>query len=342
MKQTINVSIEKYNNNVVWWSCDPRTGKIVLYSAEHSNLIEEAYQKNHTVCEIDSFNALYLKSELKIFIEKDSNNMKEDNYYQTTPNGGYRSVGRNKLLDGENSIEANIEFNDKANAYFVMPPIEDNQNKKTIIVFVIDKSASMNTNDLFTKVHTEACNRFLPEQKCLPHEVTFSAITFSNTIDVLFNNIDLKSTDIVTIQNKFNSIKPAGCTAYYDAVMKGIDITDEIYNTGDEVIFCTMTDGLDNSSMTSLRNMSLKIKAKKSIGWNIVMIGTSDIDTENIGEEYGIGSAASIGILGNQASVNAVFRGLSAGVKRMRTGETEGIQWTADERNQSTQVETHT
>ena len=124
--------------------------------------------------------------------------------------------------------------------------------------------------------------------------------------------------------------------------MKGIDITDEIYNTGDEVIFCTMTDGLDNSSMTSLRNMSLKIKAKKSIGWNIVMIGTSDIDTENIGEEYGIGSAASIGILGNQASVNAVFRGLSAGVKRMRTGETEGIQWTADERNQSTQVETHT
>lgn len=323
MKQSINVNTQTYKS-VAWGSCDPKTGQLVLYSPEISLDIEESFQGKKHFVNITEFSA--------------SVTFDGEDYYQHSTNGGYRHVFREELSDGQTSIERYTEFNEKAKAWYIMPPPVEGSSKKTHIVFAIDTSGSMVTGNLYTKVYTEGCQRFLMEQKTLPHDVRFSALTFSNTVNTVYNNIDLKTTDIMNIQNTFKEIQPGGCTAYYDALMKAIEMTDSVYQCGDEVIICSMTDGFDNSSSYSLTDLSLKIKSRKSMGWNIIMIGTTDIDVDAMSASNGIGRGASIGVSNTTQGVRTAFRSLGRAVADVRSGVSQGIQFTDAERQESAQA----
>jgi hypothetical protein len=321
MKQSISVNIETYSN-IVWGSCDPiNNGTFVLYSPEHCTGIEQAYAAKQPLYTIPEYNARIIFDGC--------------NFYQSTSNGGYRHVFREEMSEGQTTIERNIEFDENSKSWSIMPQLDDSDSKVTRVVFAIDTSCSMRTGDLYTKVCTEGCQRFLQEQKCLSHDVRFSAITFSNSVNVLYDNIDLKTTDITEIQDKFNEIHPDGCTAYYDAVLKAVDMTDKVYCPGDEVILCTMTDGFDNSSVTSVSQMGIKIKARKSLGWNVIMIGTTDIDVDAMSANNGIGRGASIGISNTTQGVSNAFRSLSRAVTDVRSGVSSCVEFTEMERQES-------
>ena len=323
MKQTI--TINEQTNKFVWGSIDPRTGNLILYPNDIQSQIETDYQNKKPLIDIRSYNAT-------IIFEN------EDNFYQVTNTGGYRHVFREEVKDGQTTIERNVEFNSKSNSWYMMPPKPISENPITHIGFIVDSSGSMHTNNLYKNVTEKGVDEFLQEQKKVKNEVLLYAMTFSNVINVLYNGENLKSIENDTLRNKFYTVEPNGTTAYYDAAMKTIEMIEEKYQDGDEVIICIMTDGYDNSSKTTIRQMSLKIKEKKSEGWNIVMIGTSDIDTERLGEDYGIGQGASIGMGTDEESTETVFRCLSQGVKRLRTGESTEIQFTTLERQQSAGV----
>jgi len=320
MSKSINVNAQMYNS-VVWGSGDPKTGLLVLYSPEVSSAIEEAFQGKQHLYNIPEFNARVI--------------FDGDNHYQSSSTGGYRHVFREELSEGQASIERYMEFDEKAKAWYIMPPPVESESKKTHIVFAIDTSGSMATDDLYTKVYTEGCQRFLMEQKTLPHDVRFSALTFSNGVNTVYNNIDLKTTEIMDIQDTFKEIQPGGCTAYYDAVMKAIEMTDAVYESGDEVIICSMTDGFDNSSRCSPMELALKIKSRKSMGWNIIMIGTTDIDVDAMSASNGIGRGASIGVSNTTQGVRTAFRSLGRAVADVRSGVSQGVVFTDAERQES-------
>jgi hypothetical protein len=321
MKQSIDVNTETYPN-IVWGSCDPvNGGNLVLYSAEHCIGLEQAHVAKEPQYPIPEYNA-------RIIFDG-------ANFYQSTSNGGYRHVFRDEMSEGQTTIVRNVEFDESSKSWSILPSVDDDDITQTDVVFVIDTSDSMGAGDLYTKVYTEGCQRFLTEQKCLPRDVRFSAITFSNAVRVLYDNVDLKTTDIGEIQDKFKEIQPGGCTAYYDAVMKAIEMTDAVYQPGHEVILCTMTDGFDNSSRTPISQMGLKIKARKSMGWNIIMIGTTDIDVDAMSASNGIGRGASIGISNTTQGVSTAFRSLGRAVADVRSGASKGVVFTDSERQES-------
>jgi hypothetical protein len=321
-KQTINVG--DATTIVMWISVNPTNGTLIKYSPEHQTKIEEAYQKKETTFSIPEYNA-------KIVFD-------DGGCFQSTSTGGHRSVVRKEIQEGQTSIDINVEYNDKAASWYAMPDMPIRENPTTHIGFIADSSGSMTTNNLYQNVTEKGVDEFLSEQKKVENFVLLYAMTFSHLLNILYDGDDLKSIEDQTLRDKFYTITPSGTTAYYDAVMKTIDMIEAKYQDGDEVIMCIMTDGYDNSSKTSLQTMCNRIKAKKSQGWTITMVGTTDIDTENMGNQYGIGQGASIGMAPTADGAANVFRSLSQGVSRMRSGESTGLEFTSLERQQSAGV----
>ena len=307
--------------DVVWGSCDPRTGKIVLYSKEHCIAMEKSYQDENMIYHIPEYNA-------KVIFEK-------DNFFQSTPNGS-RDVFREEIIEGQSDISRNVVYDpDKKGYYISSQPIQSSDQKTTHVVFVVDRSGSMQVENKYGIVTEQGVEEFVSKQR-EEENVRFYASTFNHSNEIHFNHVDLKTVDDLTLREKFYTIKPSGSTSYYDAVIEMITVVKSHYTDNDEVVICIMTDGIDNTSRYSRRDMVNMVKEVKSMGWMIVMIGTNDIDTENLGEDYGIGRGASIGMCNNVESAGAAFRALSSGVSRVRGGLAKSIHFTELER-QSTQ-----
>tara|TARA_Y100000768_G_scaffold339414_1_gene282637 strand:+ start:952 stop:2010 length:1059 start_codon:yes stop_codon:yes gene_type:complete len=323
MKINLNIGTPTQNVNYVWVNIDPRNGNCNLYSQEYQSNIEEAYQKKETTFSIPEYNATVV--------------FDSGGCFQVTSTGGHRSVVRKEIQEGQTSIDINVEYNDNATSWYAMPDMPIRENPTTHIGFTADSSGSMR-GAKYNNVTEKGVDEFLREQKKVENPVLLYAMTFSHLLNILYDGDDLKSIEDQTLRDKFYTITPSGTTAYYDAVMKTIDMIEAKYQDGDEVIMCIMTDGYDNSSKTSLQTMCNRIKAKKSQGWTITMVGTTDIDTENMGNQYGIGQEASIGMAPTADGAANVFRSLSQGVTRMRTGESAGLEFTSLERQQSAGV----
>jgi uncharacterized protein YegL len=303
---------DQYENNIVWGSVDPNAGEIVLYPNTESKSIEEHYERKVPSINLNVFGG----------IEIHFNNGKP---YQNTING-HRSVFRYQLPEGDTQFTKIVEHNALYNAWYL------SETKTTHIGFLVDRSGSMTR--MYTSVVEEGLSEFVNEQKKEPHEVKFYGSTFSDELTHLFNGIDLKTE--TTILEEFNKINPSGSTAYYDAVCDMIDCIRKNYTINDEVIIVSASDGADNASKRhTIQTMKRAIQKKKRLGWKFAMIGTNNLDAEQLSQEYGIGRGASLNTDSTRGSMQAAFRGLSAGVQRTRVGESADIVFTDTERNNS-------
>jgi uncharacterized protein YegL len=309
--KTVTIT-EKYENNIVWGSVDPNAGEMVLYPNTESKSIEEHYERKAPSINLNVFGG----------IEIHFNNGKP---YQNTING-HRSVFRYKLPEGETQFTKVVEHNALYNAWYL------SETKTTHIGFLVDRSGSM--TNMYTNVVEEGLSEFVNEQKKEPHEVKFYGSTFSDELTHLFNGIDLKKE--TTVKEEFNKIVPSGSTAYYDAVVDMIDCIRKNYTINDEVIIVSASDGADNASRRhTLQSMKQTIHKKKRLGWKFAMIGTNNLDAEQLSQENGIGRGASLNTAATRGSMQAAFRGLSAGVQRTRGGQSADIVFTDTERNNS-------
>jgi hypothetical protein len=302
--------INNYINNIVWGSIDPVTSDIALYSTTNSNEIEEQYSQNADTITLNIFSGVNI-----LF-----NNNKP---YQIT-GSGYRSVFR-EVLDESKIIKRKIEKNNFYNAWYLA-------DQKTIrIGLLVDTSGSMRS--IYKNVIEQALEEFIEKQKESENDVKFYGSTFANNIVNLYNDINLKTeTDI---KDTFYNINPGGSTAYYDSVKTIINNIDIHYNINDEVTLCIVTDGADNCSSVSLNEMKQIIEDKKSIGWNIIMIGTNNYDAENICEQQGFSRNSAMNIGNNVDNIRETFRGISNGVQRVRGGQDSEVTFNIQERNLS-------
>ena len=302
-----------YENNVIWGSVDPISSELVLYNKEQSEIIEQSYLEKRDTVYLDIFNGVNIT-------------FNDGKPYQQT-GSGYRSVFREMVIDDNEEIVKEVEYNNNYKAWYL------STTKTTHIGFLVDTSGSMTC--IYKNVVEQAIEEFLETQKKeIEHNIKFYGATFSNNINYLFNGTDLKLDN--NIRDTFYKIIPSGGTAYYDSVMDIIGNIEQKYNINDEVIICIVTDGFDNSSTkVNLGQMKNKILSKKLNSWNIVMIGTNNLDTNSISDTYGIGQNASINTGNNIDNYKSAFIGISNGISRVRSGIDTEISFNNFERNAS-------
>jgi len=184
-----------------------------------------------------------------------------------------------------------------------------------VVYCVLDRSGSM--ADCLTDT-IGGFNTFLKEQD--PDEI-LSLTLFDNEINHLYKKA---VRDIEPLTQK--TYVPRGGTALLDAigtVIKKVP-TDE---TPSIVI---LTDGFENSS-TKYTKMHINdlIQEKKKSGWTFVFLAANQ-DAIQSGKELGIPEDSSLTF--DTRNVKMAFRAVSCGLRRHTTGETEGVCFSAEER----------
>ena len=244
-----------------------------------------------------------------------------------------RSVFRIKPEDkdiNENSftIQKKVEYNELYKAWFMILP------KRRHIGFLVDTSSSMiNTYKSVVEMGTE---EFLENQRDLDGDIFFYGYTFSNTVSVLFNGVDLKSDGkLDEIKQKFFEIKVSGCTAFYDAIFQIFKDISHKSRPGDEVVICCMTDGLDNMSVKTPDIIKQFIQNKKKLGWTLALFGTVEAQIFNNVSDLGLTRDCIMEIGDTQEESRNAYRNLSCGLNRVRNGQDTCLSFTPLERNQS-------
>lgn len=145
--------------------------------------------------------------------------------------------------------------------------------KKTLVVFILDESGSMNS------VRLEAVDGFNEYTETLKGDdlpTTMSLITFNTRgLKVVIDAIDIQEIPMMTPYE----FRPSGGTPLLDAIGISILQTDEFLEaTQDEynVMFTIMTDGHENSS----RNFSAEaikdlINEREDLGWIFTYLGAN-------------------------------------------------------------------
>lgn len=160
-------------------------------------------------------------------------------------------------------------------------------NKRTEIVFILDRSESMNGLEKDT---IKGFNKVIEQQKALNPETTVTTVLFDDQIDVIHDRFPIAI--VKPLEEKDYSVK--GCTALCDAVGMSIRKIDNIQDRlpvemkAEKIIFVITTDGHDNSSKDySVAEVKKMIDKKRSDGWEFLYFG-ADINAIKEAVKMGI------------------------------------------------------
>lgn len=308
--------VDIYNNNIVWGSINPVNGNINLYPPEISQIIETGYNNGENSIKLEN----YFNCEIHF-----------KNMYQTTEKG-FRNVFRENLSnftlidekgnESQKIIKKELFFNKTCNSWYLK------DNKITHVGFLADISGSMYSR--YEPLIEKAIEFYIKEQTQLENDTRLYASTFSDTMNTVYNNEDIKL--ITDLEEKFYSQKTGGATAYYDSLKKIIDQIELNYLPGHEVIICIVTDGEDNRSVNQSYESIKKIINKcKDKGWLFSIIG-SNLDVANNSDQYGLTREESINVGNTSSEIENVFRSLSNNINNVRKGISNNISYTNEDR----------
>jgi uncharacterized protein YegL len=175
-------------------------------------------------------------------------------------------------------------------------------NEKTHIICILDRSGSMHSiiNDSIGGFNT-----FLKKQKDLPDEATITVVIFDDQYELIYDNIDIKSAELLT--DKIWS--PRGNTALYDAIGKTITTEKAKFSklgkdAPAKVLVCLVTDGQENSSHEYKSDAIKKmIKSCEDENWNFIYLAANQ-DAFAVGSSFGMS-------VGNTYNYTASSRGVA-------------------------------
>ena len=149
--------------------------------------------------------------------------------------------------------------------------------KSLDVVFILDKSGSMNNNVENT---ITSFNEYLEKEKQSKFTTKITTVLFSDNYKYLHKNVDVKKVKPITNKEYYCY----GCTALYDAIGSSINYIDNIKH--DKVLFVIITDGYENASKEYKKeDITKMIKEHKS--YEFIYIG-ADIDSYAAGSNIGI------------------------------------------------------
>lgn len=163
----------------------------------------------------------------------------------------------------------------------------ERQNQITEIVFILDKSGSMEGMEQDT---IGGFNAMIEKQRGVPGKVYISTVLFSNYSEVLHDRKTLDEIEPLTLED----YEVGGCTALFDAIGGAIKHISNIHkyarkeDVPSRTMFVITTDGLENASReysnTQIKNM---IKKQEERGWEFLFLA-DNIDAALTADSIGI------------------------------------------------------
>ncbi|NTW90933.1 MAG: VWA domain-containing protein [Erysipelotrichaceae bacterium] len=200
------------------------------------------------------------------------------------------------------------------------------------VEFVIDRSGSMGSILADT---IGGYNTFVGEQKKQEGECTFSLTQFDNTIENVYDFVNINEVPELTNQ----TFIPRGMTSLLDAIGDRIiacgnklaDIKEE--DRPEKVIFVILTDGEENSSR-KFSNDKIKEMISHQTDkymWEFIFLA-ANINAEKVGSSIGIKEGSSMTFTADPMHTSYVFSKASAHVchTRAMSSEDYGLYKTAE------------
>jgi hypothetical protein len=145
------------------------------------------------------------------------------------------------------------------------------------IIFLLDESTSMS---YFSTSYIDGINSLINKQKIINPNVSFTMITFSESIKVVYLDINILLVPEFTRLN----YRPFGCTALYDAIGNSIKLKEN----DNHVIMIIMSDGEENfSKKFNINSIKNKIQELSNNKWEFIYIATNQ-DVKKVGNSIGI------------------------------------------------------
>jgi len=187
----------------------------------------------------------------------------------------------------------------------------------TDITIILDKSGSMGSVVGDT---IGGFNHFLKEQQDAPGHAAMTMVMFDTIYSVKFVGKPIKEVPPLT----GDTYRPGGCTALLDAIARGIQETGKRLSDMKEedrpykVVVVILTDGQENSSVENGKDQVKEMitHQQEKYKWEFIFLGANMDATEEAGQ-LGIQKHAFTYAAQN---VGQVFRGVSSGLKRYRSG----------------------
>lgn len=197
------------------------------------------------------------------------------------------------------------------------------------IVVIMDRSGSMESvrSDM-----QGGLNNFVEEQQKIDGDATLTFARFDDRYEMVHEGVPIRSVEADELE-----LSPRGMTALHDGVGKTLSTVwdnrrDAKVRNG-KVVVLIVTDGLENASTEWTKTgVKEKIEVCEANGWEIVYLG-ANVDAFSEGGQLGTTIGKSVGYDPTAASIAAMYTALNTSVSNFRSGDADGVVFTAAQRN---------
>ena len=202
----------------------------------------------------------------------------------------------------------------------------DNQQQLGIVV---DRSGSMHSlqNELISGL-----NVFCEQQKNTSPDSHLICTRFDNVVELVVETSSLKNF------TKFSSddFVPRGMTSLHDAVKDMVCRIEANVPSGNiegpnTPIIVILTDGAENSSLTSKEEIATIVKAKRNLGWKFIFMGANQ-DALEVGSSMGMNRNNCMTYSAEPETQDSLWRAASNNCTRLRTDSSVDEGFTQAER----------
>ena len=206
---------------------------------------------------------------------------------------------------------------------------KDTKNDMTELVFILDRSGSMNPLAADT---IGGFNSMIEKQKREAGRAFVTTVLFDTEMERIHDRLDLDKVPVLTNREYV----PGGCTALLDAVGFTIKHIAKIHRYAQpedvpaKTVFVITTDGLENASRCFSR---AKVKQmieheQEKYGWEFLFLG-ANIDAAETASDIGIRRDRAANFYADSMGVELSFASVSEAVSTARSGRMFSPSWKA-------------